>query len=197
MVAVALFTQSLPLHQNEIARPINESDDKQMILFIDTEFSDFINTELLSIGLVDQLDRTFYAEVPFEFKECSNFVREAVIPQLGKIPGAQCTLEELKVRLLEWLSAYKDDEDPLAVCFDYSGDWTLFCGVLDNEVPGWIRGVNVNGDINHPREELFWRDHPELKRHHALHDAMALKASFVLSHAEDRDSLNRNSSRKF
>jgi len=78
-------------------------------------------------------------------------------------------------------STYKDDEAPLVVCFDYSGDWTLFFDVLDNEVPDWIRGVNIYSDIDHLREEPFWRYHPELKRHHVLHNAMALKGSVALT----------------
>jgi len=157
-----------------------------MIIFIDTEFSDFINTELISIGMVDQLDRTFYAELPCNLKECSDFVREVVIPQLGEIHGAQCTREELKIRLLDWLSAYKDEPEPTVIAYDYSGDFSLFLNALDNELPSWIRGANINGYINALRDEIFWRD-SKLTRHHALHDAKALKASFVLGRAESRN----------
>lgn len=152
-----------------------------MLVFIDTEFSDFINTELISIGLVSQDGQSFYVELPFNVKECSDFVKEAVIPLLGKVVGAQIPREELKPRLLEWLEQFKSEDQPTVVCFDYSGDWTLLCDALDNEVPSWIHGANVSGRyINELREEIFWRDNPELMRHHALNDARALKASFVL-----------------
>ena len=108
-------------------------------------------------------------------------VREAVLPQLRKDSSAQCAREQLKPRLLEWLHQFKSDDQPTVICYDYSTDWTLFCDALDSEVPSWIQGANVSGRyINELREEIFWRDNPELKRHHALNDARALKASFVL-----------------
>ena len=52
-----------------------------MLIFIDTEFSDFINTELISIGLVSMDDKKFYAELPVERRECSDFVKEAVLKE--------------------------------------------------------------------------------------------------------------------
>jgi len=158
------------------------------LIFLDTEFSDFINTELISIGLVSQDDRHFYAELPVDAARCNDFVRGVVLPQLGKDSDAQCTLEKLNVRLRTWLEQFKSDE-PLIVCFDYSGDWALFSYALFDEVPSWIRGANVNGYLNALRNEIFWMD-SKLERHHALNDAMALKASFVLGRAERADWLS-------
>lgn len=160
-----------------------------MILYLDTEFSDFINTELLSIALVSQDNKQFYAELPYNLKQCSDFVKEAVIPLLGIDLSAKLTQEAIKPRLLQWLEQFKNDEIVI-VAFDYSGDWSLFCDAIDNEVPNWIQGVNVNNYVNELREEIFWRDNPELKRHHALNDAMALRASFVIQRAESKNWLD-------
>lgn len=160
---------------------------------MDTEFSDFITTELISIGLVSQDGQEFYAELPVNSKECSDFVREAVLPQLGKDASAQCSLGELNVRLRAWLDQFKNDDDLndlTVICYDYSGDFTLLSYALNDQIPSWIRGANVNGYLNDLREEIWWRDHPELTRHHSLHDARALKESFVLGRAENRNWLN-------
>ena len=161
-----------------------------MLIFIDTEFSDFINTELISIGLVSQDDQQFYAELPVDRKECSDFVKEVVLPQLGKIQGAQCTLDELNVRLRAWLEQFQNGDEPVVICFDYEGDWTLFSYALWDDVPSWIRGVNISQYLNDLKQELFFRE-SGLARHHALHDAMANHFSFSLDLAElDNDGSN-------
>ena len=154
-----------------------------MIIFLDTEFSNFIDTELISIGLVSQDDKKFYAELPVDRKECSDFVKEVVLPQLGKIKGAQCSLEELNGRLRAWLESFKTADEPIVIAYDYAGDWTLFCHALDNDPPVWVRGVNVYQYLNDLKQELFWQE-SKLERHHALHDAMANRFSFSLDLAE-------------
>lgn len=154
-----------------------------MLIFIDTEFSDFINTELISIGLVSQDDKKFYAEVPIERRDCSDFVKEAVLPLLGEIKGAQCTLEVLNVRLRAWLNQFSTDDEQVIICYDSGHDWTLFFHALNNDVPAWIRGVNIYPYVNDLKQELFWQE-SKLERHHALHDAMANRFAFVLELAE-------------
>ena len=154
-----------------------------MLIFIDTEFSDFVNTELISIGLVSQDDKKFYAELPVDRRDCSDFVKEAVIPLLGKIKDSQCTLKELNVRLRTWLEQFNNVDEPIVICYDYAGDWTLFCYALFDEVPPWIRGTNIYAYMNDLKQELFFRE-SGLERHHALHDAMANRFSFVLELAQ-------------
>lgn len=154
-----------------------------MLIFIDTEFSDFINTELISIGLVSQDDKKFYAELPIERRDCSDFVRTEVLPLLGNIEGAQCTLDELNVRLRAWLEQFKTDGELVIICYDSGHDWALFFHALSNNVPYWIRGVNIYSYVNDLKQELFWQE-SKLPPHHALHDAMANRFSFVLELAE-------------
>lgn len=59
-----------------------------MLVFIDTEFTDFVNPQLISIGMVADSGEEFYAEVPFSDDRCSEFVRETVIPLLNQYPNA-------------------------------------------------------------------------------------------------------------
>ncbi|MFC6520885.1 hypothetical protein ACFQAT_15195 [Undibacterium arcticum] len=54
-----------------------------MLIFLDTEFTDFIDIELISIGLVSQDGREFYAERnDFDVAKCNNFVRAGILPML-------------------------------------------------------------------------------------------------------------------
>jgi hypothetical protein len=57
-------------------------------VFVDTEFTDFINTHLISIGMTAESMEEFYAEVPYPENACSAFVHEAVIPLLGRVPNS-------------------------------------------------------------------------------------------------------------
>jgi len=59
---------------------------KAMLIFFDTEFTELgIDPRLISIGLISEFgDRTFYAELSDTYteKDCSEFVRLAVLPHL-------------------------------------------------------------------------------------------------------------------
>lgn len=92
-----------------------------MLIFIDTEFTDFMNPELISIGLVtDDGQHEFYAELPVNRSKCNDFVLATILPQLGKAPEAQCTPTELLSRLRQWLEQFAQ-QTPV-ICFDYDGD---------------------------------------------------------------------------
>lgn len=59
-----------------------------MRLFVDTEFTDFIDCDLISIALVATDGREFYGErSDYDQASCSEFVRAAVLSQLGQYPG--------------------------------------------------------------------------------------------------------------
>ncbi|WP_426356268.1 hypothetical protein ACP26O_00100 [Burkholderia sp. R-40] len=52
-----------------------------MRIFVDTEFTDFIDCDLISIALVAEDGHEFYAErTDFDHHACSAFVREAILP---------------------------------------------------------------------------------------------------------------------
>ncbi len=74
-----------------------------MLVFLDTEFTDFFRPELISLALVSENGREFYAErTDFHPDVCNDFVRESVLPLLGRVPGAACNRLELTERLHEW-----------------------------------------------------------------------------------------------
>ena len=79
-----------------------------MLLFVDTEFTDFYDPHLVSIGLAAATGETFYAEVPYRRDQCSDFVKEVVIHLLGANPVTDlCDADELRARLRTWLSIVK------------------------------------------------------------------------------------------
>lgn len=80
-------------------------DNIPMLIFLDTEFTDFIDCELISIGMVSDGNHEFYAErTDYDRSLCSDFVREAVLPFLGKTPVASCSRAELSQRLWNWFA---------------------------------------------------------------------------------------------
>lgn len=146
-------------------------------IFIDTEFTDFIDTHLISIGLAAASGEEFYAEVPYPEQACSPFVRMAVIPLLGKVAHAACSTGELHGRLLTWLELVRPPGSDIEICFDYQTDWDLFIDALDYQMPAWCHSRLVAYGI----DELLLREFYQktnLPEHHALYDAQANRYAF-------------------
>ena len=106
-----------------------------MKIFFDTEFTGLHkNTTLISIGLVDENDRTFYAEfTDYDKSQCDNWIKEHVIdnlmsnhfdikgePNTTSIFGDKTLLkgnkQYIKNQLIEWLSEYDNVELVSDVC---------------------------------------------------------------------------------
>lgn len=145
-----------------------------MRVFVDCEFTDFIECELISLALVADDGREFYGErSDYDAASCSEFVRAAVLPQLGQHPERVFTREALRAALVAWLGQF-DREPQRLLCFDYGGDWDLLCDVLDGPPRGW-QALNVGTLLDRHRSEAHYRAHGG--RHHALSDARALRAA--------------------
>lgn len=140
-------------------------------VFMDAEFTDFIDCQLISIGLVTEDGEEFYGErTDYDQSACSAFVRAAVLPQLGKESAVVGTEEELRQALLNWLA----ELGPVEICVDYSTDWDLFLD-LCQECPAGVTSKLIGLD---PRlVEQYWRENGR-KAHHALHDAKANRFAF-------------------
>ena len=140
-------------------------------VFLDCEFTDFLACELISIGLVAADGREFYGErSDYDDAACNAFVRAAVLSQLGNWPDRVFTREGLRAALLEWLSTF----DGGYVCMDNATDWDVLLDVLDTRPSGW-KGLLVGQLVNNAERERYFAEHGG--RHHALHDARALRAS--------------------
>lgn len=149
-------------------------------IFIDTEFSDLIDMHLLSIGLVSSTGDEFYAEsAEAPLDACNDFVRAAVLPQLGRTPGAVMQIDFMCNSILKWLERVKGESANVVVSYDYFGDYVLLAEVL-GDVPPWVHTDNIREKIDESAREAFWRD-SKLERHHALHDARALRRAYRTS----------------
>ena len=170
-----------------------------MLVFLDTEFTDLLNPELLSLGLVTLDGREFYAELDLtsdvgkvRVKASSDFVRYGGIFDLwGLVPGATGTEWEMGRRTGEWLLGLAAESDKkIEVAFDYGMDYELMeyairdAGLWD-QVREVVFPVNVNtitgtitGELG---AEACFRELSKrgLKRHHALADALALRAAYI------------------
>ncbi len=139
-------------------------------LHVDCEFTDFIDCDLISVALVADDGREFYAErSDYDDASCSAFVREAVLPQLGQYPGRVFTREGLRTALLAWLDQFTGEPERF-FCMDYAGDWDLLVDLLGDVPAGW-QGVLVGALIDYDRLEKYFAENRG--RHHALVDARA------------------------
>jgi hypothetical protein len=140
-----------------------------MLLFIDTEFTDFLNIDLISIGLVSEDGRhQFYAErTDFCYDWCNDFVRSAVWAHLGADPAANVKRDELRQRLSDWFKTL-----PAAV--------TIAC---DSYTDLDIRPLGESAVFN----DAICRYHAEPGRpwHHAYHDAAAIRMGWLANVAAD------------
>ncbi|WP_233201165.1 hypothetical protein, partial [Chromobacterium alticapitis] len=75
-----------------------------MLLFLDTEFTDFTERELISIGMVSEDGQhELYLEIQdFDRDKCNSFVRQVVWTELGQIHGTTIKRSEVAEHLRRW-----------------------------------------------------------------------------------------------
>jgi hypothetical protein len=148
-----------------------------MRAFIDTEYTNFLSPGLISIGLCAETGEEAYFEVGYNDSECSEFVRDTVLPLLGREPGAFVPWQMLAAKLAKWLEIVKPRRQGVTICFDHQTDWDLFIAALDYRVPQWVESRNVCYEIG----DLLYQDffaRLGLPEHHALYDARANACAF-------------------
>lgn len=148
-----------------------------MNVFLDTEFTDFLDPHLISLGMASEYGEDFYAEVAYPDNACSAFVREAVVPLLGKIPHSFFAMDNLRLETIKWLEIVRRDKEDVFICVDYQTDWDLFCDVLDYRVPPWCHYKMINREINELMLYHFFKE-SGLPEHHALYDAQANRHAY-------------------
>ena len=176
-----------------------------MLIFLDCEFTDLLHPQLLSLGLVTLDGREHYVELDMSTdigearrQASSDFVRyDGVLDLWGLVPGASCSQWEVGRRTGEWLlNLSRESAEPtrLEVAFDYSTDYELLeCAIRDSglwdQVREFVVPVNVGAMTGSPEGELAAEDcYRELRRrglsrHHALADALALRAAYLAAKA--------------
>lgn len=148
-----------------------------MRIFIDTEFTDFVDCDLISIGLVADGNRQFYGERnDFRLAGCSDFVRQVVLPQLGKKPDCVYDKADLGKAVRAWLNQFELEEPVL--CFDFAGDYALVSDLLNDDMPCWLGSENIYHEIDALLFEYYAFTLFAGAQHHALHDAICNKLAF-------------------
>ena len=151
-----------------------------MLVFLDTEFTDSLDCELISIGMVSEDGNfEFYLErndYPFEW--CNSFVRAAVLPQLGRADLA-LNRTQLIERLTTWFAILPRN---VTIACDSFTDWELLLDAFGEIRPTNLRDrfdmrtivdstVFHNAVVRYHEENGPW--------HHALHDARAHRKGWL------------------
>jgi 3'-5' exoribonuclease-like protein len=184
-------------------------------IFFDTEFTGLHqHTTLISIGMIHENGETFYAElVDFDKTQVDEWLQKHVISNLsfstpeGQQPvyiakrakdnevgddiykgysiGLECTHEDLKVELTQWLAQFGDVE-MWSDCLAY--DWVLFNEIFGHafNIPSNVYYIpfdictlmkikGVDPDVS---REDFSDANQDGKKHNALWDAKVIKMCF-------------------
>jgi len=163
-----------------------EKKKKSLSVFFDTEFTKFRTVDdepkLISIGLVSEDGREFYAELQdtWDISDCSQFVISVVLELLDN--KEYIKEADLAVKLKAWIEGLGAEEVVLrcdAPAYDWQFVAELFrfygwpanlrrkCGTVyfdnDRQTHQYRSGLSV-----------FWKDNAE-RMHHALVDARSMR----------------------
>lgn len=114
--------------------------NSKLLIFLDTEFTglDQSKPDLISIGLVDENGREFYAELPESHwtVQCNEWVHFNVLPHLwgGNYVQSVATVRE---RLTAWIEAIPDECRIVTDCPDVD-----FFGQLKQLLSPWPENLN-------------------------------------------------------
>lgn len=139
-----------------------------MNYYLDTEFiEDGKTIDLISIGIVDDYNRTFYVESnEFDYNKANSWVKQNVLPYLK---GDKISRKQIHDMLLIFIN------DPNPVFWGYYADydWVVFCQLfgqmidLPSHFPMYCRDLKQLLD----ERRLIVPFKPE-QEHHALYDAI-------------------------
>lgn len=141
-------------------------------VYLDTEFTSLnrYTCKLISLALVVPGGAEFYVELidAWEENDCSDFVREIVLPQLSLAAYGRTT-EEARIELLNFLQAVGEVE---IISDAPDWDWPLLIWLAGPDgLPGGVEAGRIRCDIEVSADG-------EEAPHHALQDARML-AQFV------------------
>lgn len=153
-----------------------------MIVFLDTEYTDPIQIDLISIGMVSEDGRAeFYTERDdYRADDCNAFVKSAVLPLLDAPPANVVSRDELATRLLEWFATLPRR---IIIGCDDRTDYELLIDALDGQVPPNLAGIKdvrplIDKTAFHAAA-CRYHQQPGCPWHHALHDARAHRAGWL------------------
>ncbi len=149
-------------------------------IFLDTEFSDLKNPDLISLGLVSEHGCSLYLEIAdFDLARCSQFVRATVLPLLSGIMVPQA---EAAGRIRDYLRLFGSRVHLWTDAPNYDA-WLLseLIAGIRQEIPEIRVCVpEFRGEVARRVYALAIEDayRNGLRRHHGLDDAKALCAGW-------------------
>ena len=155
-----------------------------MHIYFDTEFTQFRDGQLLSVGLVSDADDELVVEIhdPLRHAMASEFCQGVVIPQFGAVPARRVWTDlELGRVVAAWLEQF---EPPLTLCYDHeldqhfllealrgSEDWRILEPRLH-----WIIGSDIARSAEClAAQDRYFEGKEFPGRHHPLVDARAMR----------------------
>ncbi len=166
-----------------------------MLVFLDTEFTDFIDIRLISVGLAAEDGRTFYGELARDcwLEAANEFVRANVVPLLdqSRTGGEGERPEALAERLRDWLAGLGEvqlasdspahDFDLLVELFAETGTaWPANVAKTPLRVDCYLRGEALAPAVMETYQDFFTES--GMTQHQALADALALRAMWLKWH---------------
>lgn len=150
-----------------------------MFLFLDTEFTDLLDCDLISVGMVslDGQHSLYLERSDYRADWCSAFVQAAVLPQLGHV--AAVDRAELAERLAAWFASLPPG---VVVACDNQVDWELLLDAMGDHRPENLLGAydlreTMGLDGFHHAAARY---HEQAGGwHHALHDAQAHRQGWL------------------
>lgn len=161
------------------------------MIFLDTEFTSLLHPTLDGRELYAELDLTTDIGKA-RVKASSDFVRyDGVLDFWGLIPDSTLTEPEMGVRVGEWiLGLAAESGTRIEIAFDYGPDYELMeYAIRDSGLWDRVREVvspvnvspitdTIDGEL--AAEECYHElGRRGLHRHHALADAIALRAAYI------------------
>lgn len=183
-----------------------------MKIFFDTEFTGLHqNTTLISIGLVSEDNKTFYAEfTDYDTNQLNDWIQNNVLNNLyvnssqnTYIPNYHIgTHKDIAIALKNWLSQFDYVELVSDVCHY---DMTLFvelfggsfrlpnnvspaCYDINQDIARYYK-ISMKDAFDKNREEILYNYHkelPEINKHNALYDAKVIKEIYYILHPNER-----------
>jgi RimJ/RimL family protein N-acetyltransferase len=153
---------------------VSASQQDELCVFIDSEFSSLEAPALLSFGAVTAEGHTFYAELdPHQPLTCSAFVEQNVLPLMENLAEPR---ERAAGQFISWLREAADGRVARLISDSGFDRWALGELLGVEEMPDglvWQRAPVAYSELDRLSEEL------RLRRHHALDDALALRRAVL------------------
>jgi hypothetical protein len=164
-----------------------------LFVFLDAEYTDAVDLDLISIALVTEDGQEFYAErSDFRREACSEFVHVAVLPLLDAPADRVFTRAQLAVQLRAWLTALPGE---VAICVDNRTDYELLIDAVGGNLPANVTALDETWDLAMTATfgEAVARYHatPGRPWHNALHDARAFLAGWKAMQLEQKSKVSK------